>query len=74
VESQKTYVAGIANVPLLPEISYDKYNANDDSNDSSDFSLAEVNATISLKPPEFSSMQFAKRMGSQIFVCSSSGR
>jgi len=61
-ELQKTPVAGIADLPTLLEISYDEYDAADESHDLSDLGSAEGKPPISLKHPEFSLMQFAKRM------------
>jgi hypothetical protein len=47
----------------LPEISYDEYDADDVSDDSSDLGGAEGKPPVSLKQTEFSLKQFAKRMG-----------
>jgi hypothetical protein len=44
-------------------MSYDDYDADDVSNDSSDSGSAEGKLPVSLKQTEFSLMQFAKRMG-----------
>ena len=63
MEPRKADVAGIANLPPLPDISYDKFDADDESDHSSDFGRAEGNAPISLKQMEFSLKQFTKRMG-----------
>jgi len=60
-------VAGIADLPPLPEISYDKFDADAESDDSSDVGGAEGKAAISLKQMEFSLKQFAKRMGQPNF-------
>jgi len=59
----RTDVAGIADLPPLPEISYDEFNADFGSDEASDLGGAEGKAPISLKPMEFSLKQFAKRMG-----------
>ena len=67
VEPQKTDVAGIADLPPLPEMSYDEYNAADEVDDSSDLGGAEGNPPISLKQTELSLKQFAKRMGQPNF-------
>jgi hypothetical protein len=62
-EPQRTDVAGIADLPPLPVISYAEYDAGYDSNDSSDLGGAEGNVPISLKQTEFSLKQFVNRMG-----------
>jgi hypothetical protein len=67
-------VGGIADLPPLPEISYDEFNADAESNDSSDFSGAEGKAPISWKQMEFSLKQFAKRMGQPNFSAFNKGR
>ena len=61
-ELRKTYVAGIADLPPLPEMSYDECNADDESDNSSDLGGAEGKPPISLKQTEFSLKQYAKRM------------
>jgi hypothetical protein len=61
-------VAGIADLPSLPEISYDKFNANGKSNDWSHFGGAEGTAPISLKQTEFSLKRFPIRMGQPNFT------
>jgi len=48
-ELRRTHVAGIAYLPPLPEISYDKFDADYESNDSSDLGGAKGKAPISLK-------------------------
>ena len=63
MERRRTDVAAIANLPPLPEICYDKYDAEYGSDDSSDLGEAEGEALISLKQMEFFLKQFAKRMG-----------
>jgi hypothetical protein len=67
VEPRRTDIAGIADLPPLPEISYDQYDADYESDDSSDLGGAEGEAPISLKQTEFSLKQFAKRMGQPNF-------
>jgi hypothetical protein len=62
VELRRIDVAGIADMPPLPEISYDQYDADYESDDSSDLGGAEGRALISLKQTEFSLKQFGKRM------------
>ena len=62
-EPWKTDVAGIADLPPLPELSYDENDAAEESDDSSDLGGAEGKPPISLKQTEFSLKQFAKRMG-----------
>jgi len=49
-------------LPPLPEISYDEYDADDESDNSSDLGSAEGKPPVSLKQTEFSLKQFAKRM------------
>jgi hypothetical protein len=66
-QPRRTDVAGIADLPPLPEISYDQYDADYESDDSSDLGGAEGKAPISLKQTEFSLKQFAKRMGQPNF-------
>jgi hypothetical protein len=56
-------VAGITDLPPLPEISYYEFDADAESNDSSDLGGADDKAPFSLKQMEFSLKQFAKRMG-----------
>ena len=63
VESRRTDVAGIADLPPLPEITYDEFDADAESDDLLDLGGAEGKAPISLKQTEFSLKQFAKRMG-----------
>jgi hypothetical protein len=53
----------IADVPPLPEIPYDEYDADDESNDSSVLGGAVGEPPVSLKQNKFSLKQFAKRMG-----------
>jgi len=62
-ESQKGDVARIADLPPFPEISYDEYDADDESDDSSNLGGAEGKPPVSLKHTEFSLKQVAKRMG-----------
>jgi len=66
-EPRRTDVAGIADLPSFPEISYDEFDADAESDDSSDLGGAEGKAPISLKQMEFSLKQFAKRMGQPNF-------
>ena len=58
----KVDVSGIAHLPKLTEISYDKYSGDDESDYSSDLGGAESQSPISLKQTKFSLNQFAKRM------------
>jgi len=67
VEPWRTDVAGIADLPPLPETSYDQYNAEYESDDLSDLGGAEGKLPISLKQTEFCLKQFAKRMGQPNF-------
>jgi hypothetical protein len=62
-EQRKTDVARIADLPPLPEISYDEYDADDECDHSSDLGGAEGKPPVSLKQTKFSLRQFAKRMG-----------
>jgi len=63
----RTDVAGIADLSSLPEISYDKFDADHETDDLSDLGGAEGKAPISLKQTEFSLKQFATRMGQPNF-------
>jgi len=63
VQQRKTDVAGIADFPPLPEMTYNNYDAADESDNSSDLGGAEGQPPIDLKQTEFSLKQFAKRMG-----------
>jgi hypothetical protein len=67
VEPRRTDVTGIPDMPPLPEISYDKFDSDAESDDSSDLGGADCKAPISLKQTEFSLKQFAKRMGQPNF-------
>jgi len=62
-EPWKTDVARIADLPPLPEISYDEYDADEECDDSSNLGGAEGKPPVSLKQTKFSLKQFAKRMG-----------
>jgi hypothetical protein len=66
-EPRRTDAAGIADLPPLPENSYDKFDADAESDDSSELGRAEGKAPISLKQTEFSLKQFANRMGQPNF-------
>jgi hypothetical protein len=66
-EPRRTDVAEIANLPPLPEISYDEFDADYESDNSSHLAGAEGKAPTSLKQMEFSLKQFAKRMGQPNF-------
>jgi len=63
VEPRKVDGVGIMDLPPLPGISYDDYNAADESNDSSDLGVAEGKPPITLKEMEFSLKPVAKLMG-----------
>jgi len=63
VELSRRDVAGIAGLPPVPEISYDEYDADYESHNSSYMGGAKGKAPISLNQTEFSLKQFAKRMG-----------
>jgi len=56
-------VARIEDLPPWPEISYTKYDANDESDNFSDLGCAECKPPVSLKQTQFSLKQFAKTMG-----------
>ena len=62
-ELQKTDIARIVDLPPLPEISYNNYDADDESDILLDFSSAERKPPVSQKQTEFSLKQFAKRIG-----------
>jgi len=66
-EPQKIDAARIADLPTLPEMSYDKYDTADESDLLSDLGSADGKPLISLKQTEFSLKQFAKRMGQPNF-------
>jgi len=55
-------VVGIADLPPLPVISFDEFDAYTGIDDSWDLGGAEGKALISLKQMEFTLKQFAKRM------------
>jgi hypothetical protein len=73
-EPPRTDVAGIADLPPLPEIAYDEFDADYESDDSLYLGGDEGKAPTSLKHTEFSLKQFAKKMGSPTLVHSTSGR
>jgi len=73
-EPRRTDVAGIADLPPLPDICYDIFDADAESNDSVDLGGAEGKAPISLKQMEFSLTQFAKEWGGPTLIHSTSGR
>jgi len=66
-ELRRSDVIGISDLPPVPDISSDKFDADYESHVSSDLSCGEVKAPISLKEMEFSVNQFAKNMGQPIF-------
>jgi hypothetical protein len=66
-ELRRTNAAGILDLTPFPDILYDKYVADYNSDDSSDSGGAEINSPISLKHTEFSLKQIAKRMGQHNF-------
>jgi hypothetical protein len=61
-EPHKTDVASVVDLHPLPEILYDDYNADDESDDSFDSGGAEGKPPVSLRQTAFSLMQFPKRM------------
>jgi len=58
-----TGVTTVANLPPLPEIAYNDYDADNASNNSLDLGNAECKPPLRLKQTKFSLKQFAKRMG-----------
>jgi len=62
-ELRTTNVAGIVDLPPLPEITRDDYDSDDERGDSSDLGGAEGQLPICLKQTEFSLKHFAKWMG-----------
>jgi len=66
-EPRKTDVARIADLPPLPDTSYDEFDGDDESDDSLDLGGAKVNASTSLKQMEFSLKQFATWIGQPNF-------
>jgi len=66
-ELRSTDVAGIANFPHLQDISYDKFDADCVSDDSSDLGGAQGKDPVSVKQMEFSLKQFAEWMGQPTF-------
>ena len=66
-ELGKADVAGIAGLPTLPEISSHDYDADDQSEETSDFGGAQGNCPINVKQTEFSLKQFANMMGQANF-------
>jgi len=67
VEPRRTDVARITDLPPLPDISYDKYDSDYESDGLLDLGRAEGKAPIILKQTEFSLNQFATRMGQPNF-------
>jgi hypothetical protein len=63
VQLWKRDVAGIADLPPLPELSYDDYDAAEESDHLSDLCGADGKPPICLKQTEVSLKHFAKRMG-----------
>jgi len=66
-ELRKTDVTGIVDLPSLPEMSYNEYDAADESNNLLDLGGAEGKPPISLKQTQFTLKQFANRMGQPNF-------
>jgi len=66
-ELRRTDIEGIADWPPLPDIAYDEFDSDYESDDSSDLGWAEGKAPISLEQTEFSLKQFARRMGQPNF-------
>jgi hypothetical protein len=63
VELCRTDVAGIADLPPLPDISYDEFDADAESDDLFDFVGAKGKAPISSKQTEFFKKEFAILIG-----------
>jgi len=63
VEPRKTDVARIADLPPLLEGSYDDYNADDESDKSSDLGGADGTPLVRVKQTEFFLKLFARMMG-----------
>jgi len=63
VDPQKTGATRIGDLPPLPEMSHDNYDADNDSDAGSDVGGAEGKPPISLKQTEFSLKQVAQRIG-----------
>ena len=61
-------MAGIVNLPPLPEIAHDEFDADAESDDLLDLGGAEGKAPMCLKQTEFSLKQFGKRIGQPNFV------
>jgi len=66
-EPCRTVIAGMADLPLLPDIAFDEFDADYECNDSSEVSRANPNPPISMKQTEFSLKQFGNRMGQPNF-------
>jgi hypothetical protein len=60
-------VVGIADLPPLSEISYDEFDGDAESDDSSDLAGGEGKAPTTVQQTDFSLKQFAKRMGQRNF-------
>jgi hypothetical protein len=58
----RTDVAGIGDLPSIPDICYDEYDADFESNNLLDLGRAEAKAPIRLKRTESSSKQFGTRI------------
>jgi hypothetical protein len=67
-EPLKTDVAGIADLPPLPEWCYYEYDAAEESDYSLDVGGAEGKPPIGLKEMEFSLKQYSKRMGQPNYI------
>jgi len=67
VDPRRTDDARITDLPPLPEIFYDEYDADYESDNSSNLGGAKDQAPMSSKQMEFSLKQFAKRMGQPNF-------
>jgi hypothetical protein len=67
VESCLTNVAAIAHFPQLPEITYDKFDADAERDDSLDLGWVGDKAPLNSKQMEFPLKYFGKRMGQSDF-------
>jgi hypothetical protein len=67
VELRRTDVAGIAALAPLPALSYDKFDADAESDDLLDLGWAKGKSPTSLKQTEFTFKEFAKTLGQPIF-------
>jgi hypothetical protein len=74
VEPRRTDGTGITDLPPLPDMSCDEFDADCERDNSSHLGGAEGTAPISFKQTEYSLKQFAKMMWQPIFSAFHSGR